>query len=753
MPTAGIAPRAGQQQQQVLKLVELLGSGSYGKVYSARDRRTGEAVAAKALAGEEDAPEVKHEVSVLRSCNHANVVAYFGCIAGTELLWILMEHCGGGSVRDAIVVTASPLQENQIRVVIRESLQGLAYLHDVHRVHRDIKCSNILLTSSGDVKLADFGVAAQLTRTMTKCKTFIGTPHWMSPEQIEQSRYDGKADVWALGISALEMAHCEPPHADVHAMRVIFLIAKSDPPRLQTPSDWSHSFAHFIESALQKAPTDRPTSTALLAHDFVESAPEASECIRPLVHATVSHSNERRRRQQQQQQHQQSQQQREQAHQQQQQTDEEHNESDSSYAPAETVNGTVKEHSDGTGTKSGQNLLKQAWITATNAASSLRRGGGDADTSGVRSNAASEAINDSQRGTMLQHGDGTVVHNSDGTDDDHPQAECDGDKRTVVEADTMLEASGSMILHNDVQATVGDAPESDGGDTSGATVIPTNEDESDQHSHSRDSGIVVGVQHAADKGIASRGGGGLNFSQGQLEAFKQAGHQQPNQHHHHHHNQGQEWGTIDDFGNDGPAMVENDIFGRVQEDAGATIAQDVDHRRISNGEGSSGIPYETPTNDISFVDSDGNVALHDSPEQATVIPDDLHDSLLARHAVVAEHFCRAQDIDAETVLNERNGSADGLCRALTESEMDNAREAAGSSLMGDSLSWNVARALARWKNEEAEQNLRMSAFDKQVGIVSRLTDTVAERLSSVDKDMLRRRSTPGVQARNQRQSG
>ncbi len=172
---------------------------------------------------------------------------YFGSLLGRSYLWIVMEYCGGGacadvrgvatrdrclscmahagSIRDVLNARGAALSEDQIAFVCRECLkvhtdargctvlpharsrrvvaQGLAYLHSLNKVHRDIKCSNILLSERGEVKLADFGVAAQLTRTMSKRNTFIGTPHWMAPEVIQESRYDGKVDVWALGISAM----------------------------------------------------------------------------------------------------------------------------------------------------------------------------------------------------------------------------------------------------------------------------------------------------------------------------------------------------------------------------------------------------------------------------------------------------------------------------------------------------------------------------------------------------------------------
>ena len=200
--------------EDLFELLEQLGKGSYGAVYKARHRPSGTIVAVKVipLSGEDEEglEDIRREIAVLRECVHPNVVRYFGSFMGTEYLWIVMEHCGGGSVRDILSASNRPLREAQIAYLCGETLKGLVYLHSIFKVHRDIKCSNILLTESGGVKLADFGVAAQLTRTMSKRNTFIGTPHWMAPEVIQESRYDGKVDVWALGISAIEMAEVQP---------------------------------------------------------------------------------------------------------------------------------------------------------------------------------------------------------------------------------------------------------------------------------------------------------------------------------------------------------------------------------------------------------------------------------------------------------------------------------------------------------------------------------------------------------------
>jgi len=279
--------------EDLFELLELLGKGSYGAVYKARHRPSGTIVAVKviALAGEDEEglEDIRREIAVLQECVHPNVVRYFGSFMGDEYLWIVMEHCGGGSVRDVLTTSGLPLNEAQIAYLCGESLKGLVYLHSIFKIHRDIKCSNILLTESGGVKLADFGVAAQLTRTMSKRNTFIGTPHWMAPEVIQESRYDGKVDVWALGISAMEMAEVDPPRHDVHPMRVIFMITREPSPTLDqsTSSNWSAAFRDFVAQCLRKETRARPTATELLPHRFLQSSAGSGASLAPLIAAAT----------------------------------------------------------------------------------------------------------------------------------------------------------------------------------------------------------------------------------------------------------------------------------------------------------------------------------------------------------------------------------------------------------------------------------------------------------------------------------
>ncbi|WOO82852.1 Serine/threonine-protein kinase svkA [Vanrija pseudolonga] len=275
-------PQPTIDQSSAYTLLEKLGTGSFGTVWKAVHNVTEQVVAIKMIdleSTDDEIGEIQAEIAHLSTCSSDQVTRYYGSFVKGYRLWIVMEYLGGGSCLD--LLKPGVFTEEQVAIVCRELLVGLEYLHSEGKIHRDIKAANVLLSENGEVKLADFGVAAQLSSHKSQRHTFVGTPFWMAPEVIRRDGYDSRADIWSLGITAMEMAKGEPPLAEFHPMRVLFLIPKEKAPRLKG-DQWSQDFKDFIAACLQKAPESRPTAHDLLQHPFIRSALPTTR-LRPLV--------------------------------------------------------------------------------------------------------------------------------------------------------------------------------------------------------------------------------------------------------------------------------------------------------------------------------------------------------------------------------------------------------------------------------------------------------------------------------------
>ncbi|KAJ8001880.1 hypothetical protein DPEC_G00173990 [Dallia pectoralis] len=278
-----------ENPEEIWGIIGELGDGAFGKVYKAQNKLTGILAAAKVIdtKTEEELEDYMVEIDILASCDHDNIVKLLDAFYYDGKLWILIEFCAGGAVDAIMLELERPLTEPQIRVVCKQTLLALLYLHDNKVIHRDLKAGNILLSLNGDVKLADFGVSAKNTKTLQRRDSFIGTPYWMAPEVVmcETSKdrpYDYKADIWSLGVTLIELAQVEPPNHEMNPMRVLLKIAKADPPTLMQPSKWSPEFSDFLRRCLDKNVDNRWNVAQLLQHPFVSTVTD-SRPLRELI--------------------------------------------------------------------------------------------------------------------------------------------------------------------------------------------------------------------------------------------------------------------------------------------------------------------------------------------------------------------------------------------------------------------------------------------------------------------------------------
>jgi len=259
------------------RLVAKIGSGAFGSVYRGCRQKDQKVVAIKIIDLEDskdDITTITREITALvngKTCQQ--LTSYYGSTVHGTRLWIAMEYLDGGSLLDK--VKEKPLTEAQIAVVMREVLLGLQYLSSSGKIHRDIKAANILLSTDGQVKLADFGASTQLTDTMTKCATFVGSPYWMAPEILTENKYDGKADIWSLGITCMELTSGKPPLSDIVPLKVISVIPTKPAPELDK-AKFGKPICEFVAACLVKDPKQRPDIKTLLKNPFITAAGDKS---------------------------------------------------------------------------------------------------------------------------------------------------------------------------------------------------------------------------------------------------------------------------------------------------------------------------------------------------------------------------------------------------------------------------------------------------------------------------------------------
>lgn len=262
---------------ELYEMCECIGKGSFGEVYKGREIATGKDVALKLVdleKADEEIDIIQREIKVMSQISNPYVVQYYSSLMKGSTLWIVMEYMAAGSLKELLDVVG-PFPEEAVATVLKSLCKGLDYVHKGHKLHRDIKAANILLSEQGEVKLADFGVAGQMTGTVRQRNTFVGSPFWMAPEVIQESLYDEKADIWSAGITGMELANGVPPYATEHPFRALLLIPKNDPPRLDGPQ-FSRSCKDFMSLCLKKNPAERPSAEQLLTHPFLRKSRSSS---------------------------------------------------------------------------------------------------------------------------------------------------------------------------------------------------------------------------------------------------------------------------------------------------------------------------------------------------------------------------------------------------------------------------------------------------------------------------------------------
>ncbi|KAN0025603.1 hypothetical protein ACTFIU_002042 [Dictyostelium citrinum] len=264
-----------------------IGEGAAGEVFVVTQLKTNNKVAIKKMPlNQQNMKLIVTEIGIMKSCRHQNIIDYIDSYLVGDSLWVAMEFMGGGCLTEILEQFNSvKLVEAQIAYVCAETLKGLAYIHSQHRIHRDIKSDNILLGSDGSVKLADFGYAAQLTKSKQKRVTIVGTPYWMAPELIRGQNYDRKVDIWSLGIMAMEMAESEPPYMSFPPLRALFLITTKGIPDLKDQNKWSDDFKDFVKKCLDKDVENRPEAKVLLNHPFLKTACNSNGLVPAIMEA------------------------------------------------------------------------------------------------------------------------------------------------------------------------------------------------------------------------------------------------------------------------------------------------------------------------------------------------------------------------------------------------------------------------------------------------------------------------------------
>ncbi|KAM9969596.1 hypothetical protein ACTFIR_001432 [Dictyostelium discoideum] len=425
-----------EDPEQLFRVLEVIGQGSFGVVCTCINTVNNEVVAIKFLEMEgEENSSLKKEITILKNtvrCPY--IVKYHGCYIKENNLMIVMEYCDGGSILDIMQMCSITLTEAQIAAILYQIVEGLVYLHSNKILHRDIKAGNVLVNKLGQAKLADFGVSAILVNTGFKQKTVVGSPYWMSPEVISPPKgsngYDSKADIWSLGITAIEMAESKPPLFNLNPVKVIFVIPFRQAPTLEVPGNWSPEFNDFISVCLNKEADKRPSAVDLLNHPFIKKGKEHSQpTISEMVEQCIPTMKEYRRKK----------------------AEEEEAEEAEEGDDYDDVNGgDERQHGSSVSSAGLQKgtLLKINTITQR---ATVMREDGTEDTSNnggtfiYNNNSNNNSSKTSSSGTVVFSKNGSIIKNDDDDDDDIEEGGFDSGS-VVFKGSTLVEKFESMKL-------------------------------------------------------------------------------------------------------------------------------------------------------------------------------------------------------------------------------------------------------------------------------------------------------------------
>lgn len=260
------------------ELLKQIGQGASGRVYVARNLKSHKKCALKAItpSSREQREIIINEIALCSTSKHKNIIEFIEAFEFNGNIYIVTELLSC-SLAQLVINRPGQIPENLISYICQEILKGLEFLHSNHRIHRDIKSDNILLSLDGSIKIADLGFAVQLIKERNERTTIIGTPCWMAPELVLGVRYNTQIDVWSLGIVALEIGDGHPPKLGKDPLKILTSILSDPAPALQNKSKYSKSFNQFIEKCLTKEPENRPSSSSLLQDPFIKSTQPDSQ--------------------------------------------------------------------------------------------------------------------------------------------------------------------------------------------------------------------------------------------------------------------------------------------------------------------------------------------------------------------------------------------------------------------------------------------------------------------------------------------